>query len=87
MTDVCGDDWGNFYFVVFPRGDRSKVTVVDLSDAVGYQRSDWAAVDDTNYVNSVVAIKAARKVAKVLGAEYIPFESRYDSSLNEVEDV
>ena len=72
-----------FCFLVFPRGDKTKVTVVDLSYSASYERDYWYNVNKKTYYSAKKAIKAARKKAKKYSLTYIMFESRYNKQLNE----
>lgn len=71
-----------FYFVALICG-RTAVTVIDLAYCVDYERDEWRVIDDTNFGDPEDAIRHARWFAKVTGLRYVPFESRYNSSLNE----
>jgi len=72
-----------FYFVIHPKGDRSVVTVIDLAICMRYERSDWMAVNDEDFYGRDEAIEHARALAEKYKLRYEPFESRYDSQLNE----
>lgn len=72
-----------FYFVAFNGKDESELLVIDLDYAVDYERGDWSVVDDKNFTDRNEAIAHARTLAIVNGLAYLPFESRYDKSLNE----
>lgn len=76
-------DSDTFYFLAFPKGDASKITVIDLAYSVSYERGDWANVNDETYYDHKTAIEEAKAMVRALGIEYVPFESRYNSSLNE----
>lgn len=74
-----------FYFLTLvKRGEYLfAVTVIDLAYCVDYEREDWKTVNSVNYPNHLDAISAARVFAFNNGYPYKPFESRYNSSLNE----
>lgn len=72
-----------FYFLCYPRGDRTKITVVDLANCVAYERDEWLNVNDLTFQSQTEAIEYAKDLANKHGLEYMPFESRYDSSFNE----
>lgn len=74
-----------FYFLAFVgrSGPTPAVTVIDLAYCVDYEREDWATIGKVNYSDPAIAIARARAFAWVNGYSYKPFESRYDSSLNE----
>lgn len=71
-----------FYFVIRTRSGG--VTVVDLDHCVDYEREDWRTFDQRNFYKLVDAIAHARNLASYYKLVYEPFESRYDSSLNEI---
>lgn len=68
------------YFMVHPCCDKSKITVVELSPAVSYQRGEWDNVNDMTFhgeQGKKEAITYARKLAKKYSLVYCCFESRY----------
>ena len=71
-----------FYFVVMVDKGQG-LTVIDLAYCVDYEQDDWACVDNQNFTDRDTAIKHARRLASRNGLAYKPFESRYDSYLNE----
>lgn len=72
-----------FYFIAYPKGDTSKVTVIDLSYAVSYERGDWATVNDKDFTEHTDAIEHCRALAAKYNLEYVPFDSRYNEELSE----
>ncbi|ELP5902259.1 hypothetical protein QTV49_004288 [Vibrio vulnificus] len=72
-----------FFFVAFPYGDKSRVTVIDLSHACGYERGDWASISEHNFNTAPAAIKYARQFAKLNDLVYEEFDSRYCSEYSE----
>jgi len=70
------------YFVAFVE-NRTKLTVIDLSSAVSYERNDWDVVNDEVFYDRDEAIKYARALAKKYNLEYKLFDSRYNSELSE----
>jgi len=74
-----GNGFDGFFFLVFPRGDRSKITVIDLMYCVSHERGDWENVNDDTYYSRDEAIKAARDIADRHRLVYMPFKSRYDN--------
>lgn len=72
-----------FYFVILCGDDSDTLTVIDLAKCVDYERSDWNCIDTVNFKTRDAAIVYAREIAKANNMKYRPFESRYDSSLNE----
>lgn len=72
-----------FYFVIHPRGDKSKVKVVDLGYSVSYQKNEWDCINKETFTDCKEAISYARKIAHKYNLQYQFFESRYNSDLNE----
>ncbi len=72
------------YFVIVDR--EKNLTVIDLEDCVDYERNDWVTIDDKNFYTPEEAIRHAKTMADKLGKLYVPFESRYDSSTNEIQE-
>lgn len=70
------------YFMCYPKGDESRVTVIDLDYA--YEIDDWVRPDRETFASRNDAIMHARNFAFVYGKTYELFESRYDSELNEM---
>lgn len=75
MTDT-------FYFVVSD-DVPSQVKVIDLQCNTSYKRDDFNPVDDRDFNDLNEAIRYAKKIAEINNVRYVPFESRYDRSLNE----
>ena len=71
------------YFLVYPRGDRTRITVIDLSQYVSYERGDWDNVNSDTFYSPEEAIVAGRDIAQRHNLSYELFESRYDSSSSE----
>lgn len=71
------------YFVVHPYSTRQTLTVVDLQDCVSYERDEWRTVSNQDFDNHLEAIAHAKALAAKYGMRYEPFESRYNSDLNE----
>ena len=66
---------------------KLEITVLDLSFNVSYQRNDWSNVNSETFNDHLSAISYAKKLAKQNGLKYIPFTSRYDSDLNEFNNL
>jgi hypothetical protein len=71
------------YFICYPDGDRSKLTVVDLHPAVAYERDEIDTLNSRNYDSALEAMDECRDIADRFGLAYVLFKSRYDSSLDE----
>lgn len=72
-----------FYFICYPRGDKSKIAVIDLDYCMDYERDEWSTVNKINYDVRDDAIRQARYLAKKYDLKYEMFESRYDSNMDE----
>jgi hypothetical protein len=64
------------YFIIYPGGDRSKIGIVNLSDAMRYELSDYAVASRREFSDDEGS--DAREYAKHLafenGKTYIPDE-------------
>ena len=72
-----------FFFISYSGRDKNRITVIDLSYAADYERSEFNAVTEEDYYERNKAIIAARALADMYGKEYVMFESRYDSNSDE----
>ncbi|MBI6883075.1 hypothetical protein [Pseudomonas putida] len=72
-----------FYFVAFADRERKSVHVIDLGHSVSYERDEFAAVNDEDFSTLEEAIAHAKALAEKYKLGYKPFQSRYNSSLNE----
>lgn len=71
------------YFIANQGGDKSKITVIDLANVTVYERDQFTPVNDENYHDLAEALVDAKAIASKYNLEYVPFESRYNSELNE----
>ncbi len=85
MNDVT-DEFDGFYFLCFPVGDTTKITVIDLMNCVSYERDEFACVNDIDFYDKDEAITYARKLCDKYNKTYIPFDSRYGNA-DEVENL
>lgn len=80
-----------FYFLVYPRGDKSQIEVVDLAFAVSWEAGEYCRATPRDYRDRSSAILEARRLAQQYGLKYNLFESRYirenDEYLGEFEDA
>jgi hypothetical protein len=72
-----------FYFLCYPKGDKTKIQVIDLSYACSYERDEWSNVNDMTFYTADEAISYARELASRHNKEYVSFDSRYDESTSE----
>lgn len=52
-----------YYYIVYPSGDRSKLTVVELLEACKYELSDYAVASRKEFTDKDEAVEYARKLA------------------------
>lgn len=76
-----------FYFICYPCGDRTKITVIDEQQSLHYEKHDFALVNDLEWDNVKEAIEYAKKLAEKYNLNYSPFESRYGQDEDEDEEV
>lgn len=72
-----------FYFVIFTSKARTTIKVIDLAYASSYERSEWLAANEENFDTPEDAIEHAKALAAKFNLMYVPFESRYNSELDE----
>lgn len=51
------------YYIVYPRGDRSKLTVIELVDALDYELNDYAVASKNSFFEEIDAVKYAEDLA------------------------
>lgn len=71
------------YFIAHLGGDKSKITVIDLSNVTIYERDQFSPVNDDNYHDLEEALSDAKTIATKYDLEYVPFDSRYNKQLSE----
>jgi len=55
------------YYIIYPRGDRSKIGVVEIPDSMSYELSDYAVASRREFHDDEGA--EARRYAKKLASE------------------
>ena len=67
------------YFIVYPGGDRNKLSIINLSDAMRYELSDYAVASRKEWWDSEQkeAIEYAKNLAKEHNKEYIGDDDGY----------
>ena len=65
-----------FFFIAYI-GNKSTITVIDLSHSVSYQKNEWDVAVDRTFDNPKAACDYARAIAAKYELEYAPFDSRY----------
>lgn len=51
------------YYIVYPRGDRSKLTVIELVDALDYEINDYAVASRNSFFEEKEAVEYAEQLA------------------------
>lgn len=59
------------FFIVFPSGDRSKLSVLELSDSMYYERHDYAMASRKEFRDEDEAREYARELANQHDKEYV----------------
>jgi len=87
FDDEMDDDaFDGFFAIVYPRGDRTRLTVIDLMWVVDYKMYDYNCATPFRYGTRDEAIREARRLAREYGLGYDMYESRYDETTNEYLD-
>lgn len=73
----CSDLYVFTYHIVYPRGDKSRLTVIDMQNSVSYELSDYSLAYKDEFLTSKEAISVARKLAEKYNLKYDLFISRY----------
>ena len=60
------------FHIVYPCGDRSKLTVIELAAAVSYELSEYAVASRHSFTNMKAASDYARTLAKDNGLIFKP---------------
>lgn len=58
------------YHIIYPRGDRSKLSVVEIVDALDYELSDYAVASRNSFTDPNEAVAYAKELAKNNGLSY-----------------
>ncbi len=59
------------YFIIYPQGDRSKLSVAELSDAMLYEKSDYAVASRKEFWDKDEAIEYTKQLAKENDLRYV----------------
>ncbi len=65
------------YFIIFPRGDRNKISIVELSEHMRYELNDYAVASRKEFQEVEEAIEYAKELAKDNNKEYIGDDEGY----------
>jgi hypothetical protein len=59
------------YYIVYPKGDRSKISVVEIDYHLTYELSDYAVASRNSYFSEREAITNAKNLARDNKLTYI----------------
>lgn len=65
------------YFIIYPSGDRTKLSVTSLNQYMLYEKSDYAVASRLEFDNSDEAVAYAKELAKEHALQYIGDEDNY----------
>ena len=65
-----------FYFLCHPKGDKTRICVIDEQESLHYEKYDFSLVNDMEWDNSEEAIDYAKKLAVKYDLVYEEFENR-----------
>lgn len=65
------------YFIIFPSGDRNKISIVELSEHMRYELSDYAVASRKEFQEVEEAVEYAKELAKDNNKEYIGDDEGY----------
>ena len=54
----------NFYFIVYPAGDRTKLTVVNLNFSTRHEKNDYSIASRKEFDDRSEAVKYCRELAQ-----------------------
>lgn len=58
------------YFIIYPSGDRSKLSIVELDDCMRYELSDYAVASRKEFYENEEAVEYAKQLAKENDLQY-----------------
>jgi hypothetical protein len=65
------------YFIVFPSGDRNKISVVEIPPALNYEINDYAVASRKEFFEVEEAVEYAKELAVSNNKEYIGDDDVY----------
>lgn len=66
------------YHIIFPRGDRQKISVIELSDSMRYELSDYAVASRKEFYDIQACKEYAKELAKINNIQFIDDEGYLD---------
>lgn len=66
------DNYNNptFYFIVYPTGDHTKLSVAELCEATRYEMNDYSVASRQEFNDFYDAVKYAKELAQKNGLTY-----------------
>ena len=58
------------FYIVFPSGEKTKLSVVELSDACNYEINDYDRASRREFTDEQICIVYAKSLAKQHGLKY-----------------
>ena len=65
------------YFIVYPCGDKTKLTIISLTPAMEYELNDYDVASRKSFTDQLLCRKYAIDLAKENNLEYIPQDKEY----------
>jgi len=65
------------YFIIFPCGDRNKISVVEIIPALSYEINDYAVASRKEFHEVEEAVEYAKNLAKENNKEYVGDDDGY----------
>lgn len=65
------------YHIIFPRGDRQKISVIELSDSMRYELSDYAVASRKEFYDIQECKDYAKELAKINNIQFIDDDEGY----------
>ena len=59
-----------YFHIVFPRGNKTKLSVVGFSDAMHYELNDYSVASRKEFTDESLAIDYAKELAEKHGLKY-----------------
>ncbi|MEG1369263.1 MAG: hypothetical protein RSC74_09235, partial [Hydrogenoanaerobacterium sp.] len=70
------------YYIVYPRGDKSKLSIISLGDSDSYELADYAVASRRDFDDVLEVIEYARDLARKNGLELSSSEDEIKKELN-----
>lgn len=71
----------SLWYLVYPRNDRSKLTPVEIVDALSYELSDYAVASRQSFDTAEEAHTYGKKLAEQNGLTFVP-DDEYEDFLD-----